>query len=153
MSRCCGCKNRCACGRHSRRSRKIATLYYKLGGEAELEYVYAFDPELGLSYSSFNPETNNEGVNLPGSSGFFYNGNLLTDTDSVKIQENFTYKVDEANQFSAIGQYTESNLTPATQTRENTFAVTGGIGKFAKARKAVIEYDNVTNVRTVRVYA
>jgi hypothetical protein len=146
----------CGCHRRKRRSRLISTLYYKLLGEGEVENVYA-DSSVGLQYSAFNPQTDKNGVNVAGNdNGFYYLGSFLTVSgqaeEDVQAQESFTFRNARGDTFSAIAQYKESQLSPATQLPAVTFAVTSGLGKYKHARKAIIEYNNDTLLRTVRVY-
>lgn len=151
----CGC-----CCHRGRRSKPLATIYYKIPNDSgRVRWVYAENPELGLQASTFNPVTDRTGgSNLPGQSIFFQISQLVTGTGGERsVLETFSYtdsSVSDKALFAATSQYanTPGSSTLTTSPRV-VYAVTGGIGRFKRAKKAVIDFNNVTGLRTVRVYA
>lgn len=71
------------------------------------------------------------------------------------IQETFTYNNENTKSdfFSAVAQYTDDTTSGTLTTNPTvTFAVSSGEGKFKRARRAVIEYNNSTQ-QVVELYA
>lgn len=144
-----------------RRQRLLDTIYYKNPNpDGDVTWIYADDPAVGLQSSTYNQVTNESGsMNLSGQSFFFNIAQLVTGSDSQRsVTETFSYtntNVSSKVLFVATSQFVDAPAAGTTLTTvpSVTFAVTGGLGRFARANKAVINFDNVTGMRTVRVYA
>lgn len=82
-----------------------------------------------------------------------YSGSYLNIGDNkTQVFESFTYNGDGNSTLTAVAQYTQSTISTDTSVPSNTFAVTSRLGMFKRARYAEIIYDNVTNLRIVKVY-
>lgn len=129
----------------------ITTLYYRLRNSEDQSVsgtiLYEITPpQNNLSFGSIMTLTNKDFQSIPNTLISYFGYRIVPSGTVQEVQGNFTESFNiqdkDNDRFQATATYLDDGQTTTTEIEQLSFVVVGGIGKYHKAKTAIIFYDN-----------